>query len=421
MTGQTDSTDFNNVGEIEGNSACTDAFVSKLTPAGNGARLLDLPGRRRNDDAGGIAVDSSGAAYVDRLHVLDRLQHRRPEIEGDSAGTDAFVAKLTPAGSALAYSTYLGGDADDGRRDRRRLHRRAPTSPASPTRPTSTPWTRSRATRPATDAFVAKLPPQASALDYSTYLGGDGADEGNGIAVDAAGAAYVTGSTFSTDFNTVGEIEGNSPDGAADAFVSKLIPPATRSPTRPTWAATAPITASGSLSTPPAPPTSTGSTGSHRLQHRRPDRGQLGRRDAFVTKLIPAGSALAYSTYLGGDAVDERAGIAVDSAGAAYVTGPTVSTDFNTVGQIEGDSAARDAFVSKLTPAGNALAYSTYLGGDSDDLGLGIAVDSAGAAYVTGPTDSDRLRHPWRDRGRLGLRGCLRLQAPCVLDHRHRR
>ena len=110
--------------------------------------------------------------------------------------------------------------------------------------------------------------------------------------------------------------------------------------------------------------------------------------DAFVSKLTPAGSALAYSTYLGGNASDIGAGIAVDSTGAALVTGQTISTDFDTVNPIEGDSAMADAFVSKLTPAGNALADSTYLGGDSIDSGFGIAVDSAGAAYVTGGTYS---------------------------------
>jgi Ca2+-binding RTX toxin-like protein len=111
--------------------------------------------------------------------------------------------------------------------------------------------------------------------------------------------------------------------------------------------------------------------------------------DAFVSKLTPAGSALAYSTYLGGNGSDIGTAIAVDSGGAALVTGQTISTDFDTVNPIEGDSAMADAFISKLTPAGNALADSTYLGGDGIDSGFGIAVDSAGDAYVAGSTGSN--------------------------------
>src|SRR6266850_808926 len=172
-------------------------------------------------------------------------------------------------------------------------------------------------------------------LVYSTYLGGSGSEQALGIAVDAAGAAYVTGFTTSADF---------------------------------TLGCTAPCTVL--------------------------DATLGGGRDAFVTKLDPTGSALLYSTYLGGSGSDQGSGIAVDAAGAAYVTGFTSSADF-TAGctapctvldpTLSGGS---DAFVTKLDPTGSALLYSTYLGGSADDAGLGIAVDAAGAAYVTGVTQS---------------------------------
>ncbi len=110
-----------------------------------------------------------------------------------------------------------------------------------------------------------------------------------------------------------------------------------------------------------------------------------------MTKLNPTGTALVYSTYLGGTGDDVGYGIAVDTAGNAYVTGNTGSTDFPTTAgafQTTYGGGEFDAFVTKLNPTGTALVYSTYLGGTGDDYGYGIAVDTAGNAYVTGVTDS---------------------------------
>ena len=110
-----------------------------------------------------------------------------------------------------------------------------------------------------------------------------------------------------------------------------------------------------------------------------------GAGDAFVTKLSPAGSTLVYSTYLGGSDEDQGYSIAVDGSGAAYVTGKTVSTNFPTLNPYQAtNQGGHDGFVTKLSPAGNSLIYSTYLGGSAVDDELGIAVDGSGAAYVTG-------------------------------------
>src|SRR5437667_430244 len=176
------------------------------------------------------------------------------------------------------------------------------------------------------DAFVTKLDPTGSALVYSTYLGGSGDDYGYGIAVDAAGSAYVTGSADSTDFPTVNPLQ------AANGGVG----------------------------------------------------------DAFVSKLDATGSALLYSTYLGGSARDAASGIAVDGAGSAYVTGYTISTNFPTMNPLQAAHGGgySHAFVTKLDAAGSALLYSTYLGGSARDAASGIAVDGAGSAYVTGLTRS---------------------------------
>jgi len=134
----------------------------------------------------------------------------------------------------------------------------------------------------------------------------------------------------------------------------------------------------------------TGRTSSSNFPTTSPIDGALGGSiDVFVTKINPAGSAHVYSTYLGGNGIEEGFGIAVDSSGSAYVTGETQSADFPTTSPIQGTFGGnQDAFVTKINPAGSAHVYSTYLGGVSQDIGRGIAVDSSGSAYVTGNTVS---------------------------------
>ncbi|HVA91472.1 MAG TPA: SBBP repeat-containing protein, partial [Chloroflexota bacterium] len=209
------------------------------------------------DGAYGIAVDSAGAAY----------------ITGSAYSTDFPLAGGAP------YQGQNGGRSD---------------------------------------AFISKLTADGSALVYSTYLGGNSYDDGNGIAVDSAGNAYVTGQTQSPNFPLV-----------------------------------------------------------HALQT-----SLAGTQNAFVSKLDPSGSALLYSTYLGGGGTDSGSGIAVDSGGNASVIGSTDSANFPTMNALQAQLAGTEnAFVSKLNPAGSALVYSTYLGGSGNDWGYGIAVDSGGNAY----------------------------------------
>jgi hypothetical protein len=178
-----------------------------------------------------------------------------------------------------------------------------------------------------TDVFVTKLNATGTALVYSTYIGGSGSDAGYGIAVDGSGNAYVTGYTSSTDYDV----------------------------------------------TPGAFQTTNG-----------------GGRDVFVTKLNATGTALVYSTYIGGSNNDEGYGIAVDGSGYAYVTGETESTNYDvTPGAFQTTNGGyKDVFVTKLNATGTALVYSTYIGGSGEDYGYGIAVDGSGYVYVTGYTRS---------------------------------
>jgi hypothetical protein len=351
------------------------------------------------DQANAIAIDSSGAAYV--AGRTDSPDFAPPSpIDSRDAGNDAFVSKLTPAGNALAYSTYLGGSGDDV------AYAIAvdPSGAAYVTGETSsTNFNTVGAIQPnragGSDAFVAKLTPSGDALAYSTYLGGNSFEFALGIAVDSSGAAYVTGSTSSTDFAPPTPIDSN--ETGNDAFVTKLTP-AGNALAYSTYlggnlndssTGAGPANQAGDFGQAIAVDSSgaayvTGVTNSTDYAAPTAVDGNEANSDGFVSKLTPAGNALAYSTYLGGNNLDDLRGIAVDASGAAYVTGSTASLDFNSVGPYEANSQGDDAIISKLVPAGNALAYSTYLGGNGEDRPMGIAVDSAGAAYVTGWTDS---------------------------------
>ena len=208
--------------------------------------------------------------------------------------------------------------------------------------------------------------------------------------MDAAGDAYVTGDTQSIDFPIAGAVQPDRPGGGFDAFVTELSPDGT-SLVYSTYLGGTDQDLGRAIAV---------DCGRRRLRHGRhalprlPDHARRlrsvleqrsGNADAFVTKLAPSGSALAYSTYLGGNRFDVGNGIAVDSAGAAFVIGDASSDDFPTVNPIQAESGqGQDLFVTAVDPAGAALVYSTYLGGSDSDYGSGIALDGAGNAYITG-------------------------------------
>src|SRR5438309_1066180 len=225
-------------------------------------------------------------------------------------------------------------------------------------------------------------------LVYSTYLGGSVQDEGHGIAVDSAGSAYVTGYTGSMNFPTAFAFQ-NTYAGDLDAFVTKL---------NPSGSALLYSTFLGGSGQDEGHGIAVDSAGSAyvagltnstnfptALAFQNTNAGSLGVYDAFVTKLSPSGAGLVYSTYLGGSGNDLGLGIAADSAGSAYVTGSTDSTNFPSASASAG---VNDAYVTKLSPGGTGLVYSIRLGGGGSDAGIGIALDSPGSAYVTGSTGS---------------------------------
>jgi hypothetical protein len=240
---------------------------------------------------------------------------------------------------------------------------------------------------------VAKLDPSGTHLIYSTYLDGSNNDAGYDIAVDRAGDAYVTGPATSRDFPTVKAIQ-RTLKGQQDAFVTKIAPTG-RALLYSTYLGGNVQTMGIKITVDPAGAAYltgwTRSSSFPTVNAYQPSiaPGTCSCVDAFVTKIEPDGEALAYSTYLGGTQDDEAFGIAVDGSGRAFIAGDTDSTDFPVVNAMQGRSAGKnEAFVTELDRSGRRLIYSTYLGGSADDYGHGLALDAAGNAYVTGFTSS---------------------------------
>jgi len=381
------------------NAGNTDAFVTKLNATGTGLIYSTYLGGSKQDQGNGIALDAAGNAYLTGFSYSSDFPTRNPVQATNRGQSDAFVAKLNPTGAALVYSTYLGGEDDDhanGIAVDAAGNAHLVGNTYSTDFPTVNPLQSSNPVR--FDGFVAKLNATGTALVYSTYLGGSNGAYGNAIAVDPAGNAYVTGHTNSTDFPTVNAFQPISIGGQSEAFVTKLNVTGTAlvystylGGNGADFGNGIAIDAAGSAYV-------TGSTDSKDFPRANPLKPfNPGATEAFVTKINATGTALVYSTYLGGDVSHSfGAAIAVDSVGDAYVTGYTKAWDFPTVNALQPQMALIsdldfyhvDAFITKLDPSGTALVYSTFLGGHGDDDGLGIAVDTAGNTYVTGITDS---------------------------------
>ena len=309
----------------------------------------------------------------------------------------------------LAYSTYLGGSAADAGKGIAvdSAGNAYITGQASSIDFPSIPqFENSFGGSP--NIFVLKLSPTGTSLVYSTIIGGLGGQSGNGIAVDAAGNAYVTGVTNSPNFPIVGGFQTEpsrsiNPNGTTNvfnqAFVLKLSPDGTALIYSSYLGGSGNDMGRGIAVDSTGNAYVTGNAVSFNFPTKNAIQAMKGDlspnlADAFVTKVNAAGNALVYSTYLGGAADDQGAAIAVDGAGNAYVTGETISPNFPTVNPLQGSRGGNpnapfyDAFVTKINSAGTALLYSTYFGGSNTDAGNGIAVDGSGSAFVAGFTFS---------------------------------
>jgi roadblock/LC7 domain-containing protein len=350
-----------------------------------------------------IAVDSSGHAYVTgytgSLNFPVTSSAVQTILGGAAYVSDAFVCKLNTTGSALVYSTYLGGsDFDAG-------HAIA----VDASRNVYVTGTTGSADFPVTagafqtaiagsyDVFVTKLNAAGSALVYSTYLGGTNYDEAGGLAVDASRNVYVTGTTVATNFPVTSGALQTALTGFSDAFVTKLNAAGSALVYSTYLGGSDSESAAGIALDTSGNVYVTGGTGSANfpVSSGAFQTAIAGPSGVFVTKVNAAGSALVYSTYLGGSNFDNVSSIALDSSGNVYVTGGTNSADFPvSSGAFQTTLAgASDVFVTKLNATGSALVYSTYLGGSEDEnlygeTGYGIAIDSSGNAYIAGTTSS---------------------------------
>lgn len=349
VAGYTDSANFPTANAFQ--SACAscpstnfDAFVTKLNATGMQVLYSTYLGGLGLDLASGVALDASGRVLVTGSTNSSNFPTSTGAYQAAYGGNDdAFIAKVdtTKSGTAsLLFSTYLGGSGEDAG-SAIALNAEGFAFVTGRTRsanfPTANAFQSACASCAAPileyDAFVSKLNPNATALVYSTFLGGNARDTASDIVVDSIGNAYVAGHTSSNDF---------------------------------------PIT-----------------TGAFQTSFH-------GLADAFVTKLNTAGAALQYSSFIGGGDFDAATGIALDSSGNAYLSGLSSSADFPTVNPLQGYGGGAcdingfgfgpcsDAIVTQINTSGSMLIFSTHLGGGADDFGAGIAVDTAGNAFVAG-------------------------------------
>jgi uncharacterized protein (TIGR03437 family) len=248
------------------------------------------------------------------------------------------------------------------------------------------------------DAFITKFTPDGSGVVYTVNFGGSGLDIASSIAVDNAGNAYVGGNTSSSDFPVMPGLQARYGGGrlevGGDGFIVKLNASGSAMLYSTYLGGSGGDAVKGIAVDAQGNAYVAGYTSSANFPLRSALQSTLrgglaAGTDAFVAKLNPAGNALLYSTYIGGAGDDLAMNLAVDAEGSAYIAGVTYSTNFPLRNPMQGSLAgAADAFVLKLNPAGDGLSYSTYLGGEADDFALGLALDRSGHAYIAGSTGS---------------------------------
>jgi hypothetical protein len=399
-------------------SGVLEAFVTKINAAGTALVYSTyLGGGTCGPDYStwgtAIAVDSGGNAYVAGYTTTDGFPGTgsspiQSTLGPPCGGSNGFVTEFNAMGNALVYSTYLGGSSNYDYATAIAVDSVGNAYVTGSTQSPNFPGT-SLSSIPSgysyqpvyggnIDAFVTKISAGGTQLLYSTYLGGSNSDSGNGIAVDSAGNAYVTGATESTAFPGTGSsLIQSSLGGPVNAFVTEINAGGTALVYSTYLGGSIQDGGMGIAVDSLGNAYVTGFTSSTNFPTMNPIQSALGgSEDAFVTEINAGGTALVYSTYLGGSGSDFGNGIAVDSAGNAYVTGYTQSTDFpgtssSTIQSTLGGAGFTDVFVTEINAGGTALVYSTYLGGSNppdDDQGMSIAVDCSGSVYVTGYTQS---------------------------------
>jgi len=384
-----------------------DAFVAKVNAGGTGFVYAGYIGGSDRDKGYGVAVDAAGNAYIAGLTESDDFPAATGPDITPNGGIDGFVAKVNAAGTALVYAGYIGGSGDDDALDiavdaagSAYLAVRTRSLDAFTVVGPDLTWNGG-----SFDGFVAKVRPDGADFVYAGYIGGSGYDYTQGIAVDAAGNAYVTGYAGS-DEQTFPVVVG--PDltvnSSNDAFVAKVLADGTGlvycgyiGGSEGEQGNGIAVDAAGSAyvigDTRSDETTFPDGDGFGALPG--PDRTfGGGNHDAFVAKVLADGSGLAYAGYIGGSVTDQGLDIVVDAAGSAYAAGWTNSAEDTfpvTRGPDTSYNGGWDAFVAQVRADGSEFLYAGYIGGSDDDNGLAVATDGLGSAYVVGYTESGDL------------------------------
>ncbi len=304
-----------------------DAFVAKFSSSGSTLLYSTYLGGSKREKAESIAVDHFQCAVVAGMTDSSNFPCLNAYQSNPAGKLDAFIAKLDSSGSALIYSTYLGGSRDDAAFD---IALDSAGNACLGGETISADFPTYNAYQPSIgsqeqDIFLTKLTSSGSGIIYSTYLGGKGIDFGGHLAPGSDNSIFLTGTTWSDDF-----------------------------PTRNSYSSS-----------------------------------RAGKYDAFAVKFSSAGSTLLYSTYLGGEGVDFGNDITVDQSGAACVAGFTVGSGFPSLNPLwKRNDEEGDAFIFILSPTGSSLLLSACFGTDGIETGLGIVLDSNENIYLTGTSNS---------------------------------
>jgi hypothetical protein len=367
------------------------AFVTKFNSAGALVYSTFLgTGVQGFSGVDSIASDSAGNAYVCGTTTDPGFPVTPGALSKPFERDEIFVTKLNPAGSALVFSAVTGGSLEDN------CHAITTDGGGNVfigglTYSKDLPVT-AGAGQPTpgffSDGFVMGINATGTARIYSTYLGGEDQEAVRGIAFGGSGTVFVVGGTDSVTFPVTPGVLQTNHHGREDVFLTKInstggfIYSTFLGGSGNEFGGGVFVDGSGNLYV-----TGTTITGAFPGATVQGPAGGL--YDVFVAKLNSTGSAFVYTAFVGGSDTDNGYGIGADSAGNAYITGQTCSSDFPIAGTIQPTSGGGcDAFAAKLNAAGTGLVYSTYLGGTGTDGARGIAVDAVGSAYIVGSTDS---------------------------------
>jgi hypothetical protein len=404
ITGQTNSDNFPIVHALQDMRAIADdIFIAKFCPTGDTLEFCTYFGGNGTDQATGIAIDSAGHIWVCGWTTSTDLRTVMPLKAQNSGYDDALIVCLSSAGDSLLFSSYLGGNGNDRAGDIA-VDNFGSVVVVGSTGSSNFPTVNALIDTLAgteSDAFVCKINATSKALSYSTYFGGSGVDNAVGIAIDAAGAIYLSGTTNSPDLPVVQPLQ-DTLMGGIDLFVAKIGPSGVPLVRSTYWGGTKDDIPRGMAFASDGKVIIVGKTYSADyplhlpLQNSCPSCPSLS--DGFVTALDLTSGAVQFSTYLGGVFGDDEAtAVVADKNGKIIIVGWTLASDFPVTMPLQsGTAGLRETFIAIISHDGDSSEFSTFYGGGSNDEARAVTVAN-GMIIVAGKTGSSDfpLQNPW--------------------------